>query len=83
MENPLVKKITESLDILFTWTKIHESILERFESKKYFGFSNFAMSPHYANIFSALLGLVVPHPNQNNQCIMSITGISKLDNLLN
>lgn len=38
LDNPDVKKIVSALDVLLTWTKIHESILERYESKNYFGF---------------------------------------------
>ena len=47
-EHPHMHKIMNSLDILYTWVKIHESVLERYQSKKYFGFNNFIQNAEYA-----------------------------------
>jgi len=44
LQNPVVVKILSSLDVLLSWVRIHENILERFESKRYFGYQNFALS---------------------------------------
>jgi hypothetical protein len=63
--------------------RIHENILQRYEQKQHFGYEHFALSLPYANILSALLGIIITHPNQNNQSMMSLTGIQKLDNLIN
>jgi len=38
MSNEVVQKILVSMDTLFTWVKVHEQVLERFETKKYFGY---------------------------------------------
>ena len=61
--NPVVQSILDSLDILLNWVKVHESIFERFESKKFFGFQLFALSHQYANAFKSILGLYMPTPN--------------------
>jgi hypothetical protein len=78
-----VKNILDFLEILLTWVKVHESIFERFESKKFFGFQSFALSHQYANAFKSILGLYMPTSNFQNQTILSVTKMEKLDNLVN
>lgn len=63
LTNPIVMNILNSLDIIHSWVKIHEGIFERFESKKNFGFSSFAVSLQYANVFKQILGIYVPTPS--------------------
>jgi hypothetical protein len=58
--HPHMQKILAQLDILYTWAKIHESILERYQSKKYFGFANFSQNESYSNILGLLLSFKVP-----------------------
>lgn len=53
-------KILTSLDILYNWTKIHESILERYQVKKNFGFGNFIQSESYAATLLNLLHIHIP-----------------------
>lgn len=43
-----MQKVMTTLDILYTWATVHESILERYESKKYFGYGNFIANESYA-----------------------------------
>jgi hypothetical protein len=59
LNTPLVQKILASLDLLLIWVRIHENVLERYESKRYFGFQNFALNANYARAFNALLGLII------------------------
>lgn len=62
---------------------VHESILERWESKKFFGFNHFTQNTHYSAIFTQILGIIVQATGQNTQSIISLTGMQKLDHLLN
>ena len=73
--NATVRNLLSALDIILQWVNIHHDIFERYESKKYFGFSEFSKSQSYANIFKYILGLHVPAPTQSNQTILSVTGI--------
>ena len=83
MNNPSIIKIVATLDIILMWTRIHESVFERYESKKDFGLQQFAISEEYSQAFKCLLGIYVPTSNQPNSNILSVTGIEKLDNLIN
>jgi hypothetical protein len=83
LNNPIVQSILSSLDIVLSWARIHESVFERFESKKYFGFQLFALSPQYANSFKSILALLVPVPNSQTSSLLSSTKIEKLDNVIN
>lgn len=78
-----MQKVLASLDILYTWAKIHENILERYQAKKYFGYSNFIQNDNYSNTLNLLLAIQVPHQNQQVNSILSFTGFPKLDNLIN
>ena len=62
---------------------IHESILERWESRKHFGFPVFLQNAPYSAIFTQILGIVVQTPEQPTHSFISVTGLEKLDNLLN
>lgn len=79
----MIKKVINSLDIILTWSKIHESVLERYQAKKYFGFQSIAMNESYSRILSSLLVLYIPLSSQSSRTILSLTGIQRLDNLLN
>lgn len=76
-----MQKILNSLDILYTWVKIHESVLERYQSKKYFGFANFIQNEAYVQILTQLLKIQVV-PTLQQHIILSLTGYPKLDNLI-
>jgi hypothetical protein len=62
---------------------VHESLLERWESKKYFGYNLMANSINYPSAFQAILGVVINYGSQNVGSMFSLTGVEKLDNLLN
>ncbi len=38
LEDPLIQKVLSQLDLISSWVRIHESILEKYESKKFFGY---------------------------------------------
>jgi hypothetical protein len=78
-----MQKILSQVDILYAWAKIHEGILERYQQKKYFGFSNFIQNEQYSNTLNLLLAIQVPVLNQPVNSILSFTGFPKLDNILN
>lgn len=84
LENPTIQSILASLDLLQEWVNIHESILERWESKKFFGFSQFASNANYSAVFGQIIGIVVNVQAQGGaHTFISLTGMQKLDHLLN
>jgi len=64
---------------------MHSNLLERWESKKYFGFNLLAQSAAYANTLAKILSIFVPLGDQSQEQshLISLTGLQKLDNLLN
>mmetsp|Transcript_3434 Transcript_3434/g.2419 ORF Transcript_3434/g.2419 Transcript_3434/m.2419 type:complete len:224 (+) Transcript_3434:713-1384(+) len=58
-------------------------MLEKFEQRRFFGYSKFALSIQYAQTFKNLVGIFVPTESQPTTTIISFTQIEKLDNLLN
>lgn len=52
LENPSIQTIVNALNVLQEWANIHESILERYESKRYFAFHLFTGSQYYANVLT-------------------------------
>lgn len=82
-DNPSIVRIMTYLDILQQWANIHESILERYESKKFFAFHLFTQDKGYAVVFTQLIGVIVQVPSQDVNSFISITGFEKLDQLLN
>lgn len=47
LNNPAVQRILMSLEVLLTWVKIHNTVFERYESRKNFGFTSFVMNNEY------------------------------------
>jgi hypothetical protein len=43
------------LEILLTWLILHQTILEKYESKRYFGYLQIVNSPKYCQILSNLM----------------------------
>ncbi len=72
-----------SVSTLNTWLQIHYQILDRFRTKHFFGYQYFAASDQYATLFTNVFGVLLPHPNQPTDCIVSMTGLEKLDDMLN
>ena len=62
MDNPSIQTIVSSLTVLQEWVNIHESILERYESKRYYAFHLFTGSQYYANVLTQMIGIVISHP---------------------
>lgn len=58
------------------------NILERWESRKYFGFERISQSAAYSETLASILVINVPIKGVMNAFI-SLTGLEKLDNLLN
>ncbi len=58
------------------------NILERWESRKYFGFDRISQSTAYSETLASILVINIPINGVMNSFI-SITGLEKLDNLLN
>lgn len=52
IENPTVQSLLSNLDLVQEWVNVHESILERWESKKFFGYQLFCQSVSYANVLT-------------------------------
>ena len=61
----------------------HTSILERWESKKYFGFSAMMQSTQYSTTLAKILSVAVPMPGAEATGLFCCTGLQKLDNLVN
>lgn len=83
LENPVIQQVLGQLQVLHQWVAAHQNILERFESKKYYGFDLFAQSPKYATVLTQIVGILVTTSQQNVGCIISISGLEKLDQQLN
>lgn len=62
------------LDLLLEWLHIHSNILERWESKKYFGYALIMASETYANTMAKLLSVSVA-----SEGLFSCSGNTKLD----
>ena len=62
------------LDLLLEWLHIHTNILERWESKKYFGYALIMASETYANTMAKLLSVSVA-----SEGLFSCSGNTKLD----
>ena len=67
---------------------MHVNVLERWESKKYFGFPLLSASDLYATTFAKILTITVPlnnsaGPSMPAMTLISCTNVQKLDNLLN
>lgn len=59
LDNPYIQSIVASLSVLQEWANIHEAILERYESKRYYAFHLFIGSQYYANVLTQLVGIVI------------------------
>lgn len=57
--------------------------MERWESKKYFGYATMMMSTHYSTTLAKILSVSVPMPGVESTGLFSSTGLQKLDNLVN
>lgn len=85
LESPIVQSTLAHLDLIHDWVLIHVNILERWESKKYFGFKLMGQNANFAQTFAKILSITVPigkAAGTFNQFI-SHTGFHKLDDLLN
>lgn len=51
-----------SLSVLQEWANVHESILERYESKRFYAFHLFTGSQYYANVLTQMVGIVISQP---------------------
>lgn len=70
------------LDLVMEWNLVHVNILERWESKKYFGYALLSQSREYAQMFARILTITLPI-GQQGISLLSFSGVEKLDNLLN
>ena len=76
--------IMEQLDILlFSGYLLYDTILERFESKKYYGFNLFASNERYAAALTQIIGILITSSSQDMTCVISLSGLEKLDNQIN
>jgi hypothetical protein len=50
------------LELIQEWLQIHISILERWESRSFFGYPCFAESQAYAQTLAKILSISVPTP---------------------
>ena len=64
------------------WLTVHENILERWESRKYFGFRHISQSEVYSLTLAKILSISVPS-GVGASAFVSMTGMEKLDNLIN
>jgi hypothetical protein len=63
---------------------VHISILERWESRSYFGFAALSESASYAQTLAKILSITVHIQDAANpQGFVSTTGLQKLDDLVN
>jgi hypothetical protein len=85
IESGNIKNSLEILEVIYEWSVMHVNLLERWESKKYFGFQLMTQSQSYANTLAKILSLSFPlgAPLPDNARLFSLTGLPKLDNLLN
>jgi hypothetical protein len=68
------------LELIQDWLNVHISILERWESRNNFGFSQLSESSSYAQTLAKILSISVPGVNHG---FVSATGLQKLDELVN
>lgn len=81
-ESPIAQATFSILEIISEWLNVHMNILERWESRKYFGFDRISQSTAYSETLASILVINIPINGVMNSFI-SITGLEKLDNLLN
>lgn len=79
----MIVQLLGKLDVVKQWVSVHHSVLERFQSSKYYGFHLFTTNANYANVFTSIMGILVQSPAQDLNSFISVTGIEKLDQLLN
>jgi len=59
-------------------------VLERYKSRRHhFGFNLFASSQAYANVLFQIQTIIMKGGQQNQACLISLTGLEKLDDTLN
>ncbi len=68
-----------NLELVTEWLTVHENFLERWESRKYFGFKQIAQNEIYSLTLAKILSVSVPSGVGANAFI-SMTGMEKLDN---
>lgn len=64
------------------WLNVHMNILEKWISRKYFGFEKITSNASYSETLASILVISLPIKGLVNSFV-SVTGLEKLDNLLN
>ena len=82
-DSPQVQNTLSHLDVLQEWVNIHVNILERWESKRYFGYSMMCKSESFANTISRIVTITLQIGGSTNVSLISLSGLQKLDNLMN
>ena len=52
LENKEIEEIMACLDLLNSWISLHHNVLQRFETRRYYAFREFAQSQQYAMLFT-------------------------------
>lgn len=59
-ESPLAQATFNLLEVIAEWLNVHMNILERWESRKYFGFERIAQNASYSETLASILVINVP-----------------------
>ena len=78
------QQVQQDLMVIQSWVRMHERLLERFESQMHFGFDHFIRSNAYSNAFTSLLGINInDESNPAVATLLSFSGLQTIDEQLN
>lgn len=81
LDSPLAQQTLITLEMISEWLNVHMNILEKWESRKYFGFDKISQNASYSETLASILVISIAKGVPTN--FISLTGLEKLDNLLN
>jgi len=82
-DSPLAQQTLITLEMISEWLNVHINILEKWESRKYFGFDKISSNATYSETLASILVIKLPLQGVASGGFISLTGLEKLDNLLN
>lgn len=83
LDNPQVAAVLSTMDFLKNWSTTVYRTLEKFTTAEYKGFRSFALSDQLCDAIFRLLGVTAVKIQNPQNCLISHTGLEKLDNQLN
>lgn len=86
-DHPIIQRATVLLEVVNEWMILHVNTMEKWDSKKNFGYQLMTQSGGYANSLAKILSISFPINGQaqihSSATLISVTGIAKLDSIIN